>query len=1194
MREAQARARERSLQVQRQRDLISQQRALRGLKPIPKPQPPLPPTPEQIKAEEYKKEYTKTISTLETERSNYSKQLDELKKEKAELIARLDREGKLDSDVLKGISKDYIEKKIPLESRVSALSETIHLAKEKGIANLSQLRTYAMRSADVQTQQKKSQIKFQERKLIEKKELEAWEEIKKKYPLASERAISIEGVYRPGYKQYAPGGRFAPGTGIPFTPKTIDVPTEFRDAVQETDSPFTGIGTQDFTSATEDIGRSGFVSAQDLKKKEDLVDYDADGISRGDIRDDKGFLGSLWSGVTDFIGSGSDFQKRDKDYFEKTTGAPILNISGMGGFNVVSSQPIGAGGTALLTPIISPKDITPTKPSEKPSSVISIDTGKPSETYIPISFGDVTQSFENIFGVKTIGRESFGAYVSDIFQPFEGKGKPKYLKEIEIYEPQFGTKAGDIYDPYKTITYGDLQTKQELEAGLPIGITRIPEEAIVQRIADKITNKFEAQAQTIILNLQKKINKREITLEEAEAEAQKQLTQIQKELNDEYQNNARNILDKVDKQKIKNLGMTTGDLIKRHTPSILGLSVYALAFTNPFTGTIASAVLTGTAIKPISTGFLGEDLALKSRIGLIAGGGLQAGFGFWGAGSIFGQSTGRSMLSRQAQKLALKDLEAQPLLFTGKELYRGKKGSLFEYFATRTGKEAVQEIKILTPTFEKGFGRIVGAKAISKIRLYDPISGKLFKGVDEFVLGARVSRLGEGVRIKTAPFMTLGKDGKIIISQELKELQSAIGSGFLRKRGAETFKEFRLQQIQQLKQDENLIKVLGLDPSKILLGMKDIKVRGKPISVGEVKLLKQQTDEFSNLILGKGKKTPFAKTFAEEFGEQVLVSDIKPLFAEGITKKVVTEGIKEAKQLTKTGLKAIQRGVGISALSQTDEQLDKLSSTLGSSQLSKLQEEQLERLSSSMFAPVKLEDISTTKVDERVKISSAQIPVEKLITDQELKLRQVQIPAFDFPITPIPEIPYPKIPFKFSIPSKKERKILFKVKEEPHELLIKSKGKWRSVGEPFPSKQRALDVGAFFTDTSLPAHFKVIKSKRKPAKEQQFSVPTGYFTREALGKFRSYRIRKGKRIPLKDSFIELRGKRLDTRGEVQKIHLAKALADNRRRLMQQQQINRNLNKMFFPTIVRKQPQKSRKKVPVMKDISGWDSNLNLI
>ncbi len=63
------------------------------------------------------------------------------------------------------------------------------------------------------------------------------------------------------------------------------------------------------------------------------------------------------------------------------------------------------------------------------------------------------------------------------------------------------------------------------------------------------------------------------------------------------------------------------------------------------------------------------------------------------------------------------------------------------------------------------------------------------------------------------------------------------------------------------------------------------------------------------------------------------------------------------------------------------------------------------------------------------------------------------------------------------------------------------------------------------------------KGKAKPA---EILVPKDYFERN-MPKFREFKIKKGKKISTPNSFIEKRGKRLDTRREVRKITLAKLL-----------------------------------------------------
>ncbi len=94
------------------------------------------------------------------------------------------------------------------------------------------------------------------------------------------------------------------------------------------------------------------------------------------------------------------------------------------------------------------------------------------------------------------------------------------------------------------------------------------------------------------------------------------------------------------------------------------------------------------------------------------------------------------------------------------------------------------------------------------------------------------------------------------------------------------------------------------------------------------------------------------------------------------------------------------------------------------------------------------------------------------------------------------------------------------------------------------TKQSALSSSARVVDNSIAAtgSIKKVISSRSP-----LDTKDKYFQRNR-DKFRTFRIRKGKRIPLKDKFIEKRGKRLDTRGEVLQITAAKKIAQQRKRL----------------------------------------------
>ena len=99
------------------------------------------------------------------------------------------------------------------------------------------------------------------------------------------------------------------------------------------------------------------------------------------------------------------------------------------------------------------------------------------------------------------------------------------------------------------------------------------------------------------------------------------------------------------------------------------------------------------------------------------------------------------------------------------------------------------------------------------------------------------------------------------------------------------------------------------------------------------------------------------------------------------------------------------------------------------------------------------------------------------------------------------------------------------------------------------TKRSADDLAAEAVDNTLSATGRV-KEIKKPLKKVPKDISTGYFNINR-SKFRTFHInRKGERtsdLP-KGDFIENRGSRLDTRGEVEEITIAKFKAERRKRL----------------------------------------------
>ena len=123
---------------------------------------------------------------------------------------------------------------------------------------------------------------------------------------------------------------------------------------------------------------------------------------------------------------------------------------------------------------------------------------------------------------------------------------------------------------------------------------------------------------------------------------------------------------------------------------------------------------------------------------------------------------------------------------------------------------------------------------------------------------------------------------------------------------------------------------------------------------------------------------------------------------------------------------------------------------------------------------------------------------------------------------------------------KKLRKPLKKPKAiRGYNVYGKHRGKFMKLNKVPLSKRDALHRGAFSIDKSTANTFKIESAKKVKKFGRLTKGEKGHFSRTRK-KYRSYRIQKGRRITLKDKFIEKRGKpRIDTRGEKRGLDLAK-------------------------------------------------------
>jgi hypothetical protein len=110
-------------------------------------------------------------------------------------------------------------------------------------------------------------------------------------------------------------------------------------------------------------------------------------------------------------------------------------------------------------------------------------------------------------------------------------------------------------------------------------------------------------------------------------------------------------------------------------------------------------------------------------------------------------------------------------------------------------------------------------------------------------------------------------------------------------------------------------------------------------------------------------------------------------------------------------------------------------------------------------------------------------------------------------------------------------------KEEGYNVYAKKISKWIKLNINPITKTQAQNLGSYVTDTSLAATFQLRKTS-KTAREPKLNIPKGYF-RSTITKFRDYKIKGKSKIPLKDSWIEKRKHRLDTKLETKSIQAAR-------------------------------------------------------
>lgn len=157
----------------------------------------------------------------------------------------------------------------------------------------------------------------------------------------------------------------------------------------------------------------------------------------------------------------------------------------------------------------------------------------------------------------------------------------------------------------------------------------------------------------------------------------------------------------------------------------------------------------------------------------------------------------------------------------------------------------------------------------------------------------------------------------------------------------------------------------------------------------------------------------------------------------------------------------------------------------------------------------------------------------KQVPKQIVKQVPKTIPSFAPPVVPIQSVPIAKTPPPIILPKLPGGKISQPKGVPGYKPYVVRGGEKIYLGGALP-KGTALRKAEAQAIKGLGATFGV-----EPAQTLVLGPETSYTPQKDL--FRAYRIKQGKKIPLQDTFIQKRGKRLVSPGEIKEIQIARAI-----------------------------------------------------
>ncbi len=540
-------------------------------------------------------------------------------------------------------------------------------------------------------------------------------------------------------------------------------------------------------------------------------------------------------------------------------------------------------------------------------------------------------------------------------------------------------------------------------------------------------------------------------------------------------------------------------------------------------------------------------------------------------------STPKKTFSRQIISESIGKVTGEKSLISTRSIIGKLKGDKFkplQEFVTvqetqLTGREKLtpfeQQIRSETTTFlvEK-----LTKKQLKKQKVFKPDDFGDILGTNKDLIGGKIL---EGGRIPKSQLDIFLKEQKRV-GKRISETET---TGIDKITGIELIKD-----IQVKTQDFGVIKIKK-NLGEILSGTKisESKSQSFTVNVPEIKIKPRPKVKSTNTIqevFGKAEKQPkfeFKDIFKrKDKGKQdILTLDIKT------QQKQINKNLNKltqpsefiTKQVAKDIIKADTRKALIFGripsldVGEKFGDLGVISSRLGATTVAGIEEE------AKLKKREKVKQPDITKAIENL----GQIPRGISILKQpqaqlSLQLQKLNTNLSGFGVSPpvitnivIPKIP---VPILFDFPEKdKKRRIIRAKLDMGWNVFAKSKGKKKKVNENPIGLDNALDLGSWVVDNSLSAEFSLQKT-RKQAKKPNIIVPNNYW-KTNQNKFRNFRKKQGKIIPLKNIFIEKQNRRLDTRGEINRITTDRLLSQKRTQDKEMQRINKNLGNIFgFP------------------------------